>query len=155
MTAVKSTLSCIICAAMYCGSDDCRAASMLAFAKVELVPAIDIEQTREVDFGTINNVDGICEMTSGGMLSGSEGMDCTGNETPGEFTISGQDGASIILSVTAGQTNGVTFTPALVGSNIRTLENGIANITVLGALQLSGALDGMNTVSYTITANYE
>ena len=64
MTAVKSTLSCIICAAMYCGSDDCRAASMLAFAKVELVPAIDIEQTREVDFGTINNVDGICEMTS-------------------------------------------------------------------------------------------
>ena len=155
MISAKGSLAYIIYTACLCGTEDCEAASTLAFAKVNLVPAINIEQTAEIDFGTLHNVDGVCHMGNGGSLSGTSGMDCAGTETPGEFTVTGQDGASIVVSVTPGTANGITFTPALNGSPTRTLESGTAQIVVLGALHLNGASDGLNTISYTVTANYE
>ena len=131
------------------------AASELGNARVLLLPAIDISEESEVDFGQLSNVDGTCAMALDGSLSGSPGMDCVGNETPGVFAIRGADGAVLNISVSQGILGGITFNPVIAGNSQRTLENGSTTVTILGNLILSGAAEGTSIISYTLVANYE
>lgn len=131
------------------------AATELASAHVEIVPAIDISEQNQIDFGTLSNIDGICTMSAGGTLSGSAGMDCSGAQTPGLFTISGLDGATVNISVSQGNSGGITFIPTLLGGGNRSLDGGSINVTVLGSLELNNASEGEKDISYTLTANYE
>ncbi len=131
------------------------AANEIATARVQIVPAINITEQTEIDFGTLSNIDGTCTMSSGGSLSGTAGMECAGDEVPGQFNISGLDGAVISLSVTQGFSQGVTFQPVIDGSNSRTLEGGVTTVVILGSLTLNNAQDGEQNISYTLTANYE
>lgn len=131
------------------------AASELASARVSIVPAININEEAEIDFGQLSNIDGTCYMSSGGTLSGTTGMDCVGSQAPGVFSISGLIGAVINISVTQGSIDGVTFDPVIDGELSRTLANGSTTVTILGSLTLNNALDGDKNISYTFTANYE
>lgn len=131
------------------------AASELASARVSIVPAINISEDAEIDFGQLSNIDGTCYMSNDGSLSGTTGMDCVGNQAPGVFSISGLNGAVINISVSQGSIDGVTFNPVIDGELSRTLEGGSTTVTILGSLTLNNALDGEKNISYTFTANYE
>ena len=135
--------------------NEVKAATEVANARVQIVPAINISQDTEVDFGTLNNVNGTCAMSVGGDLSGTSGMDCAGTQTPGQFTIGGASGSVVTIAVTQGQLGGVTFNPVIAGSNSRTLEEGSTTVTVIGNVVLQDATDGDKNISYTFTANYE
>jgi len=123
---------------------------------VEIVSAITITEVEQIDFGQIINLDGTCTMSSGGSLSGTVGMGCTGSETPGSFDITGTSGAVVDVSVTAGATiDGVTYNPNIDGALSRTLTGGSATINVIGNIQLNSASDGVKDIAYTFTANYQ
>ena len=124
-------------------------------AKVELLSALTVEEEEEVDFGRLINENGTCTMLSGGVLDGPANMGCTGQETPGQFTVSGRDGAHIEIHVNRGPTiDGVTFVPVVDGSSVRVLRRGDVDVFVVGRLELANATDGEKELSYTFTANY-
>lgn len=132
------------------------AADQVGNANVEIVSAITISEDTQIDFGQIINVNGTCTMASGGTLSGTAGMGCTGTETPGVFTISGTSGAVIDVVVTTGSTvDGVTYNPVIDGSLTRTLTGGSATVNVIGNVVLNAATDGVKDIAYTFTANYQ
>ncbi len=132
------------------------AADQAGNANVEIVSAIIITETTQIDFGQIINLDGTCTMASGGSLSGTAGMACTGTETPAVFNIAGTSGSVVDVSVTAGSSvDGVTYTPVIDGAATRTLTGGTANVSVVGAIQLVSATDGVKDIAYTFTANYQ
>lgn len=132
------------------------AADQAGNANVEIVSAILITETTQIDFGQIINVDGTCTMAAGGALSGTAGMGCTGTETAGVFNISGTSGAVVDVSVTAGAAvDGVSYNPAVDGAASRTLTGGTANVNVIGNIALVSATDGVKDIAYTFTANYQ
>ncbi|MFK7733560.1 MAG: DUF4402 domain-containing protein [Pseudomonadales bacterium] len=126
----------------------------IATAKVEILPALDVRQETAIDFGQIRNSSGTCTMSANGALSGTDGMECTGQETPGSFVVTGTQGNIIDVSVTGGSEDGVFFAPRIDGSKQRALANGIARVTILGSLQLDQTSPGTKQISYTFTANY-
>ena len=132
------------------------AADQAGNANVEIVSAIVITETTQIDFGQIINVDGTCTMASGGALSGGAGMACTGTETAGVFNVAGTSGAVVDVSVTAGAAvDGVTYNPVIDGTLTRTLTGGNADVNVIGNIVLSSATDGIKDIAYTFTANYQ
>ncbi len=131
------------------------AASEIANARVEILPALGIDQTTQVDFGQLHNANGSCVMNAAGELSGPSEMACSGTRTPGVFTISGASGGTIIVSTTQGAAQGVTFQPLVAGGPSHLLENGQATITVGGSLILDSASEGIKNITYTFTANYQ
>lgn len=132
------------------------AADQAGNANVEIVSAIVITETTEIDFGQIINVDGTCTMATGGSLSGTAGMGCSGTETAGQFEIAGTSGATVDVSVTAGSAvDGVTYNPVIDGAATRTLTGGTADVNVIGNIVLSSATDGVKDIAYTFTANYQ
>ena len=132
------------------------AADQTGNANVEIVSAITISEDVQIDFGQIINLDGTCTMSSGGSLSGTAGMGCTGVETPATFTISGTSGAVVDIIVSAGAAvDGVTYNPVVDGVLTRTLSGGSASVDVIGNIVLAGATDGVKDIAYTFTANYQ
>ena len=132
------------------------AADQAGNANVEIVSAIVITENTQIDFGQIINLDGTCTMASGGSLSGTAGMACTGTETPGTFQVAGTTGAVVDVSVTAGPAvDGVTFNPVIDGVLTRTLAGGTADVDVIGNIVLASATDGVKDIAYTFTANYQ
>jgi hypothetical protein len=132
------------------------AADQAGNANVEIVSAILISEDTQIDFGQIINIDGTCSMASGGLLSGTTGMGCTGTETSGVFSIAGTSGAVVDVSVTPGPAvDGVTYNPVVDGVFTRTLTGGAATVDVIGNIVLSSASDGVKDIAYTFTANYQ
>ena len=106
-----------------------QAADQTGNANVEIVSAITITEDTQIDFGQIINLDGTCTMSSGGSLSGTAGMGCTGTETPATFTITGTSGAVVDIAVAGGATvDGVTYTPVIDGITARTLSGGSVSV---------------------------
>ena len=139
------------------------AAEQTGTARIELVGGgggivdpIEITEVTEIDFGLLANVNGICTMSSGGVLSGPAGMNCNDTETPGEFLLTGTDGAVVEIDVTGGQTvDGVTFNPALDGDALRALSGGNTTVNVVGNIELNNATSGVKDIPYTFTVNYQ
>ena len=132
------------------------AADQSGNANVEIVSAITISEDTQIDFGQIINLDGTCTMSTGGALSGTAGMGCTGSETPATFTVSGTSGSVVDISVTAGASvDGVSYAPVIDGLNTRTLVGGDATVDVVGSITLNSATDGIKDIAYTFTANYQ
>lgn len=127
-----------------------------SYATVEIVENLSMSQSQALNFGSIENIDGICIMASGGTLSGQDGQNCSGSSSPGEFIISGSVDQSIIITVdaSAGE-DGVVFTPEIDGSSIRTLDGGSTTVKIIGQLSLNTATLGAKNIEYTITANYQ
>jgi len=139
---------------LLCLSLNTAAGGLVASANVEILPAIDIEQKTIIDFGQLRNTNGTCVMSSGGQLSGSGGMDCTGSETPGAFLVSGREDSMVNVSVSPGSVDGVFFEPLVDGGHSRSLTNGVSTVTVLGSLRIKDSTPGKKSISYTFTANY-
>lgn len=132
------------------------AAEQAGNANVEIVSAITISEDTQIDFGQVINTDGTCNMASGGSLSGTAGMGCTGTETPAAFTINGTTGSVVDINVTAGAAvDGVTYNPVVDGILTRTLTGGTVSVNVIGNIVLSSASDGVKDIAYTFTANYQ
>ncbi len=134
------------------------AASITGNANVNIISALSITETTEIDFGNIAAVDGTCTMDAAGSLSGSNAdLNCTGTATPATFTLSGEAAEAVDMSVTAGPAvGGVTFNPVIEGASTVTLDgSGGAAITVRGSLSLSSATVGDKDIAYTFTANYQ
>lgn len=131
------------------------AASVVGSASVEILPALNVEETSAINFGQLQQVDGTCIMDHAGQLSGPDGMNCNGTESLGAFIIAGADGATVNISVTGGAITGIGFNPIIVGSSSRTLVNGSQSVAIAGELTLENAPLGIQTISYTFTANYE
>ena len=131
------------------------AASEIANARVEILPALGINQATQVDFGRLHNANGSCTMNSAGELTGPTEMACSGTRTAGVFTISGANGATIIVSTTQGSSGGVTFQPQVAGGPSHVLDNGQATVTIGGSLTLESATEGIKNITYTFTANYQ
>ena len=155
MTARTTGLALIAITGMATLPQPGLAASEVANARVEILPALGINQSTQVDFGQLHNANGSCSMDASGELSGPTEMACTGTRTPGVFTISGASGATIIVSTTQGSADGVTFEPIVAGGPSHLLDNGQATVTVAGSLVLESASEGIKNITYTFTANYQ
>lgn len=127
---------------------------IVATAKVVILPALDVRQETAIDFGQIRNASGTCTMNANGRLSGTNGLECTGTETPGSFVVTGSADSMIDVSVTGGSQDGIYFAPRIEGSQQRALTNGVAKVIVLGSLELEQTSPGTKQISYTFTANY-
>ncbi|MFK8020784.1 MAG: hypothetical protein AB8B86_13510 [Pseudomonadales bacterium] len=137
-------------------SSQAFAADQAGNANVDIVSAITIAETREVDFGTIVNVNGTCTMGSGGGLSGTAGMACSGTETDGLFTITGTTGSVVDISLSGGNSDAtLVFNPVLDGAVSRTLTGGTTTANIIGNIVLTDTSDGDKDIAYTFTANYQ
>jgi len=137
-------------------SSAAMADDLASTANVNVLAALTLAETTQIDFGTIGIEDGTCTMASGGALTGSGGQTCSGTQTPGLFTITGTDGQVLDLSVTAGAAvDGVTYNPVIDGAATATLTGGTATVDMIGNLVLSSATAGVKAISYTFTANYQ
>lgn len=132
------------------------AAEQTGTANVEIVSALSITEETEVDFGQVVNVDGTCSMASGGVLSGTAGMGCTGTETAGVIRVDGTVNAFVDARVSPGpEVDGVTFIPRIDGKTNRKLSKGDAHFPIIGDIVLSNATDGEKDIPYIFTANYQ
>ncbi|MEM8499195.1 MAG: hypothetical protein AAF542_14315 [Pseudomonadota bacterium] len=151
---IRTQLKLLLSASVLVGSTTSIAEPTVATAKVEILPALDVRQETAIDFGQIRNAPGTCTMSSNGALSGTDGLECAGTETPGSFVVTGSANSVIDVSVTGGSEDGVYFAPRIEGANQRALSNGVARIVVLGSLELEKTSPGTKQISYTFTANY-
>jgi len=150
----KPLIAAVLAAAL--GSIPAFSAEQSGTANVEIVSAVSITEETEVDFGTVVNVNGRCTMASGGALSGTTGMACTGNETPGVFRVDGTVNAYVQASVSPGPSvDGVSFIPKIDGQTIRILSKGDAHFPVIGEIVLDDATDGDKDIPYVFTAHYQ
>ena len=134
------------------------AASVTGNANVNIIPALSITESTEIDFGNIAAVDGTCTMDAAGSLSGSNpDLNCTGTATPATFDLSGEAAEAVDMSVTAGPAvDGVSFNPVIEGATTVLLNgSGAAAVTVRGNIVLSSATVGDKDIAYTFTANYQ
>lgn len=125
---------------------------------VMIVETITIVEDQQVNFGTLLNEAGTCNMTATGFTSGDI-FSCAGNEDVGIFTVTGSTGASIDLSVSSGTANDITFNPTLPNGNALTLTgagtSSSAQVIVAGSIIVGvGATNGVTQIPYTLTANY-
>ncbi len=128
-------------------------------AAANLLSTITFVEDQIVDFKTIPNGTGTCEMASTGVL----GNHCAGSPdgTPGQFTVSGTAGQIVDIAVGSGSTdNGVTFVPKLNDAGdttgTATLDgSGDATVAVIGDLNLVAAAGGVRALTYTLTVNYQ
>lgn len=102
-------------------------------ATVRLYSAIDLQKVTDIDFGTIirsAGASGSVSMDSSGVVDCAAivGVSCTGSPSEGHFTINGDSGSA--MSVTM---SGATFDPA---TNVMTLANGTDSVTL--ALEYAG-----------------
>jgi len=119
------------------------------------IKAISIEESVQINFGTIAADNGICTMQSGGTLSGSAGQFCSGIETPAEFIVGGTNGQIIELMVTGGSNLGVTFRPAIDGSSIITMQGSSTSVFIIGEIELNNVSQGNISIPYIFSANYQ
>lgn len=130
--------------------------TVVAAAHVNIVPPIEINELQAIDFGSLGNLDGSCEMLDSGVLSPSGDQSCSDTRTPGIFSITGAADQQISVSVTAGApAGGVSFSPKLVGTSSKTLTGGNIQVTVVGTLSMSAASNGSQSLPYTVTVNYQ
>lgn len=125
---------------------------------VRIVDTVSIVENQQVNFGVLLNETGTCVMDATGNTTGDI-FSCTGNETTGLFTVTGSSNTSILLSVTPGTANDITFTPTLPnGTSLALTGAGAtssASVLVAGTLSVGpGAPNGVTQVPYTLTANY-
>ena len=134
-----------------------NAASVTGNANVNIISALSIVETTNIDFGSIANVDGTCNMDNSGSLSGGADMNCTGTATPALFTLSGAASEAVDIGVTADPAvDGVTYNPVFSGGSTVFLDgSGAAAVTVHGSVSLSSATTGDKDIAYTFTANYQ
>lgn len=151
---LRTQFKLLLSASVLAGSATTVAEPTIATAKVEILPALDVRQETAIDFGQIRNASGTCTMSASGTLSGTDGLECTGTETPGSFVVTGSANSVIDVSVTGGSEDGISFVPRIEGSNQRALTNGVAKIVILGSLELEQTSPGTKQISYTFTANY-
>lgn len=132
------------------------AVDLPAYARVNIVEAINIQEISEVDFGNVLQQDGVCTMLADGNLTGTGDQQCQGQEVPAHFMITGTVGQSVVVSVAQGDAvDGVSFAPVVEGGSSRVLADGNVSVIVVGALSLQGASVGEKNLSYTLTANYQ
>ena len=130
-------------------------------AKVLIVTALGVTETAEIDFGTITNEDGVCTMSSAGVVTndGNQACSSSGN-TIGSFDVTGTDDASVAITLTkSAAVGGVDYAPLLSSNDLTTgtitLSNtGTATVTVIGSITMTSATDGQRNIPYTFTANY-
>ncbi len=128
-------------------------------AQATLLTTISFVEDQVVDFKTIPNGTGTCEMNMAGVLSNH----CAGSPdgTPGQFTISGTAAQVVDITVGNGSTdNNVTFAPKLdnlgATTGTATLDgSGDATIAIAGDLTLSAAAGGARALTYDLTVNYQ
>jgi len=149
-------LTLILAASALIAAQTVDADDLSSTANVNLLSALSLAETTQVDFGTLVINDGTCTMATGGALSGAGGQTCSGTQQPGLFTITGTDGQTLDISASAGAAvDGVTFNPVIDGPATVTLSGGSATVDMIGNLVLSGATEGAKAISYTFTANYQ
>lgn len=125
---------------------------------VHVVDTISIVENQQVNFGVLLNETGTCVMDATGNTTGDI-FSCIGTETTGLFTVTGSSNTSVLLSVTPGTANNITFTPTLPNGTSLALTGAgatsTASVLVAGALTVGpGAPNGVTQVPYTLTANY-
>lgn len=129
---------------------------VVATAQVNIVPPLEINELQSINFGSLGNLDGSCEMLDSGLLNPSGDQSCSDTRTPGIFSITGGSDQQISVLVTAGApSGGVSFTPKLVGDSSKTLTGGNVQVTVVGTLSMSSASNGSQSLPYTVTVNYQ
>lgn len=156
MNMKKLTLSLAVTSALsFSGS--VFAADLGGTANVTVLTAVSVAETQTVEFGSIENQDGACTMSSAGNLSSAGGAvgSCTGAGTLGVMTISGSGTSAVAYSVAGGAAvGGVTFAPAVTGTSGNLVAGSLA-VDVFGELTLATATAGAKALSYTFTANYQ
>lgn len=143
---------------IYAYQENAYADTFSGNVNVNIVQTISIVQTRQVNFGVLLNEVGTCVMDATGNTTGDI-LSCLGNETTGLFTVTGQSNTSVLLSVTPGTANDITFSPSLPnGTSLALTGAGAtssATVLVAGTLSVgAGALDGVTQIPFTLTANY-
>lgn len=128
------------------------AAEKTGVANVLISSSLEISESAQMNFGTVENQNGSCAMDSSGNLSGI----CAGIGTPASFIISGAESQAVSISLSVPATvDTIEFSPSVVGSSSVQLINGTATINVVGTLNLNDTSPGARTIAYSFSANYQ
>ncbi|MEO6432754.1 MAG: DUF4402 domain-containing protein [Sphingomicrobium sp.] len=154
MTIIKKlALACSVAAIGFAApaqADPYTAPSANGTATVRLFSAIDLQKVQDIDFGTIirsSGASGSVFMSSVGAIDCTAvvGVTCTGAPTEGHFTINGDSGSAMSVTV-----SGATFDAT---DNTLLLSNGTETVSL--ALEYAGmtqdVLLGVNQSTFGVT----
>lgn len=118
--------------------------------------SIEITITPQVimNFGSISDANGTCQLKSNGTLRGLNGQDCSGSGVRGEYLLQGDPNTNFTLILTGSNSNGITFTPVVNGAPKRFSSTGDKTIVIVGELVLNNPGSGAQSPSFTLSVNY-
>ena len=96
--------------------------------KVDVIEALAVAETTELDFGTVSDNDGTITLDLADTISvDANGISAGGTIASGVYTVSGKDGNVVTVVLTVG-----AMPPGLLLANFTTSEADLANVTLTG-----------------------
>lgn len=145
-------------------STNVQAATQTADARVVILPAVQLAQNQQLDFGVVasSSVAGTVVMpTASSTRSCTGGVTCVGTAFRGQFTITGAENGYVVgISVPASTTLafGTITMPVTLTSSLTTFTStGAAQQFFVGGTLTVGANQaaGTYTGTYNVSANYQ
>jgi hypothetical protein len=140
-----------------------NAATATANANAQIVSAIVINETAQLNFATIVPAADTVQVTAAGARVCGAGLTCSGTQAAGAFTATGTDGyaVNIAVSPTASLDDagaGVAMPVSGLAPSVATatLTGGTTSFTVGGTLTVgANQLAGVYTGTYSVSVNYQ
>ncbi len=139
-----------------------HAADFAHDGKVDVILALSVAETIELDFGTVSDNDGTITLdTSDTISSDTNGISAGGSIATGVYTISGQSGNIVTVVLTAGSMPAglamANFTTSEADLSAVTLVAGTAAITIgadLTVTAASAATGNDQALNFTVAVTY-
>jgi hypothetical protein len=151
-------------AAVTLGATSANAATATANATANIVQAITITETSDLDFATIvpGAAASTVQVSTGGVRTCGAGLTCSGTHTAGAFTVTGTANQPVAYGVDASTTltsgaNSMSLTGLTLSAATGTLSAGgtdtftVGGTLNVGASQAAGVYNG----TYNVSANYQ
>ncbi len=94
---------------------------------VDVIQALAVAETTELDFGTVSDNDGTITLDLLDGITDPSGISAGGTVASGVYTITGQSGNVVTVVLTVG-----AMPPGLLLANFTTSEADLANVTLTG-----------------------
>jgi hypothetical protein len=139
-----------------------QAATANAIAKAQIVKALTISKTFDLNFGTVitGATGSTVEVKTDNTLVCGSGLTCAGAFNSAQFALAGSNNVVVAVSTTNASLTGpgaaMSAVLAPATPTVTLSATGAADIKVAGILSVNGAqVEGAYTGSFTVTANYQ
>jgi hypothetical protein len=159
----KAVLAASAMLALGLSANVAQAATASANAKAQILKALTVAKTADLDFGTIVSgaTSATVNLTAAGVLTCGTGLVCAGTPIPGRFEITGTAAQVVTIATTNASLTGpgAAMSATLSPSSALLTLTGVAAtdaFKVGGVLNVGGnQVEGVYTGSFTVTVNYQ